>query len=165
MHPIYTPCMTTESSLCMATPIGHVRVRGNDRGVTAVDVGVADERSSGQVFDGMHAAEVQLKEYFAGDRTTFTDLPLVLKGTSFQLDVWDALTQLGFGSTVTYGQLAERIGKSDAARAVGQALNKNPIPIIVPCHRVVASGGALGGFACGTRVKEWLLTHEKASTQ
>lgn len=101
----------------------------------------------------------QLKEYMEGKRSTF-DLPLKAEGTPFQQAVWTALTTIPTGKTLTYGQLARLAGKPRAARAVGNALNKNPHCIVVPCHRVTASKG-LGGYAYGTGMKEWLLNHEQ----
>jgi methylated-DNA-[protein]-cysteine S-methyltransferase len=102
----------------------------------------------------------QLAEYFAGERTGF-DLPAAPRGTPFQHRVWDALKEIPFGATVTYGELAERIGRPTAARAVGLANGRNPLSIVVPCHRVVGSGGVLTGYAGGLDVKRRLLEHER----
>jgi methylated-DNA-[protein]-cysteine S-methyltransferase len=101
----------------------------------------------------------QLAEYMKGKREVF-DLPLRMEGTVFQKAVWKALLKIPAGETRTYGQLASMIGKPTAARAVGQALNKNPVCIVVPCHRVISSDG-LGGYAYGKGMKEWLLNHER----
>lgn len=101
----------------------------------------------------------QLQEYFDGQRTTF-DIPVDMQGTTFQKAVWKALLKIPYGETRTYGQVAAMIGRPKAARAVGNALNKNPVCIIVPCHRVTASNG-LGGYAYGEKMKKWLLSHEK----
>lgn len=101
----------------------------------------------------------QLQEYFAGKRKDF-DLPLVLEGTEFQLLVWRNLQKIPYGETVSYGQLARRIGSPDAARAVGLANGSNPIPIIIPCHRVIGSNGDLTGFGGGLPVKKKLLALE-----
>ena len=102
----------------------------------------------------------QLEEYFAGKRKTF-DLPLVPKGTEFQQKVWKALTEIPYGETRTYGEIAAAVGNPKAARAVGMANNKNPIGIIIPCHRVVGANGKLVGYAGGMEKKEWLLSLEK----
>lgn len=102
----------------------------------------------------------QLEEYFAGKRKTF-DLPLLPKGTAFQQKVWKALQMIPYGETRTYGQIAEAVGNAKAARAVGMANHKNPIAIIVPCHRVVGANGKLVGYAGGMDKKEWLLQLEK----
>lgn len=106
-----------------------------------------------------HRAEAQLGEYFSGQRTQF-DLPLAAKGTEFQRSVWQALTQIPFGSTAGYGELAEMLGRPGAARAVGAANGKNPISIIVPCHRVIGADGSLTGYAWGEEKKRHLLTLE-----
>ncbi|MBR4934236.1 MAG: methylated-DNA--[Anaerotignum sp.] len=102
----------------------------------------------------------QLDEYFAGKRKCF-DLPLAPKGTEFQKKVWDALKEIPYGETRTYGEIAETVGNSKAARAVGMANNRNPIAIIVPCHRVVGASGKLVGYAGGMEQKEKLLHLEK----
>jgi methylated-DNA-[protein]-cysteine S-methyltransferase len=105
--------------------------------------------------------EAQLDEYFAGKRTTF-DLPLEPRGTDFQLSVWELLRKIPYGVTTSYGELARRLGEPKASRAVGAANGANPIPIIVPCHRVVGSKGELTGFGGGIERKRWLLEHEGA---
>jgi len=105
-------------------------------------------------------AATQLKEYFAGKRTEF-DLPLSLAGTDFQRSVWKALQEIPWGETRSYKDIAVRIGKPRATRAVGMANNRNPIPIIVPCHRVVGSDGSLTGYGGGLPVKQRLLELEK----
>lgn len=101
----------------------------------------------------------QLDEYFAGTRTEF-DLPLAPRGTQFQLEVWRALETIPYGETMTYGELATSIGRPTAARAVGNANRRNPLSIVVPCHRVIGSTGALTGFAGGLGTKEQLLDME-----
>jgi methylated-DNA-[protein]-cysteine S-methyltransferase len=100
----------------------------------------------------------QLAEYFDGTRTSF-DVPMELDGTPFQREVWAELTRIPYGQTISYGELARRVGRPKGPRAVGQANGKNPIPIIVPCHRVVASNG-LGGYAGGLPLKQALLAGE-----
>jgi len=101
----------------------------------------------------------QLDEYFTGMRYAF-DLPLDLQGSEFQLEAWNALQTIPFGETRTYGQIAKAIGQPRAARAVGLANNQNPIPIIVPCHRVIGANGKLTGYGGGIHRKKWLLQHE-----
>jgi len=101
----------------------------------------------------------QLAEYFSGKRTTF-DLPLAPRGTPFQLDVWNALREIAYGDTISYAELARRIGKPSAVRAVGAANGANPIPVIIPCHRVIGSNGTLTGYGGGIERKQWLLAHE-----
>ncbi|MDD2560131.1 MAG: methylated-DNA--[protein]-cysteine S-methyltransferase [Bacteroidales bacterium] len=102
----------------------------------------------------------QLDEYFAGERQVF-DLPLRLPGTSFQKVVWEALQQIPYGTVLSYSQVAQAIGRPKAQRAVGMACNRNPVPIIVPCHRVLGSGGQLTGYAGGLELKVQLLKLEK----
>lgn len=128
--------------------------------------GTRDEPSRQDVLGQQIARE--LREYFAGERRDFT-LPLRLSGTEFQRDVWRALRAIPYGETRSYATLAREMGRPGAARAVGQANAHNPVPIVVPCHRVVTSNGGLGGYlgASGehsaTAVKRWLLEHEKKS--
>jgi methylated-DNA-[protein]-cysteine S-methyltransferase len=105
------------------------------------------------------AVITQLEEYFAGSRTEF-DLPLALRGTPFQETVWRALTTIPYGETTSYGELAEQIGRPSASRAVGLANGKNPVSIIVPCHRVVGSSGSLTGYGGGLERKRQLLDFE-----
>jgi methylated-DNA-[protein]-cysteine S-methyltransferase len=104
---------------------------------------------------------LELREYFAGRRKTF-EVELAPKGTPFQLAVWDALTKIGYGETITYAELARRIGKPSAVRAVGAANGANPIPVIVPCHRVIGSNGTLTGYGGGIERKQFLLALEGA---
>ena len=106
------------------------------------------------------AAVSQLQEYFSGTRTCF-DLPLMLKGTPFQQLVWQELMHIPYGQTRTYGEIAAAIGKPGAARAVGMACNRNPVWVLIPCHRVVGRNGALTGYAGGLSLKHQLLELEK----
>lgn len=103
----------------------------------------------------------QLAEYFAGERHAF-DIPLAPKGTPFQQRVWDALVELPYGTLCSYGDLARKLGRPSASRAVGAANGKNPIAIVVPCHRVIGSNGQLTGYAGGLPIKKWLIEHEQA---
>ncbi len=102
----------------------------------------------------------QLVQYFVGERTGF-DIPLDPVGTDFQRQVWKVLSEIPYGETITYGEQANRLGDPNKARAVGAANGRNPIPIIVPCHRVVGANGSLTGFAGGIEHKAWLLNHER----
>jgi len=106
-------------------------------------------------------AAAQLREYFDGKRKTF-DLPLAPRGTEFQLTVWKALQAIPYGKTCSYGQLADKIGNPKACRAVGMANNRNPITIIIPCHRVIGSNGSLTGYAGGLDLKDKLIMLEKS---
>jgi methylated-DNA-[protein]-cysteine S-methyltransferase len=107
----------------------------------------------------LRAASEQLHEYFAGTRRTF-ELPLAAAGTAFQQRVWQALLKIPFGVTWSYGQLAAHVGDRNASRAVGSANARNPLALVVPCHRVIGSKGELTGFGGGMRNKRWLLDHE-----
>lgn len=109
-------------------------------------------------------AVAQLREYFAGARSEF-DLPLAPRGTAFQRQVWEALRPIPHGTTTSYGAIAGSIGRPTASRAVGAANGRNPIAIVVPCHRVVGSTGALTGYGGGIDRKRWLLWHEAAQRQ
>jgi methylated-DNA-[protein]-cysteine S-methyltransferase len=122
--------------------------------------GWAEDAAAG----ALPAASRQLAEYFAGERREFV-LPLNLKGTAFQQRVWRELQEIPFGKTWSYGQLAARIGRPGASRAVGLANGSNPISVIVPCHRVIGADGSLTGYGGGLPRKRWLLAHEGALTR
>ena len=107
----------------------------------------------------LNETEKQLIEYFSGNRREF-DIPLKLEGTDFQKKVWQELSKIPFGETISYQQLAEKMGSKNKARAVGNANGKNPIPIIIPCHRVIEKNGKLGGFGGGLLIKQFLLELE-----
>lgn len=102
----------------------------------------------------------KLQAYFEGDAAALADVPVATAGTPFQRAVWDALRAVPFGATVSYGALAARLGRPGASRAVGLANGRNPVAIVVPCHRVIGAGGALTGFGGGLPRKRWLLAHE-----
>ena len=121
--------------------------------------GLGDDWIQNATIDPLPAAARQLKEYFAGKRREF-DLPLRMAGTEFQQSVWRELTKIPFGETRSYGHLAKRLNNPNGSRAVGLANGRNPIAIIVPCHRVIGADGSLTGFGGGLDRKEWLLTHE-----
>lgn len=163
----------------MPSPIGELTIVADDDAVVAIrwdtesDERQPDARNPVDAWIGrrgvdvkespdhpvLAAAVAQLTEYFAGARTTF-DLPLAPAGTDFQQAAWHALRGIPFGETVSYGEQAAAMGDKRKARAVGAANGRNPIPIVVPCHRVVGSNGHLTGFAGGIEVKAWLLDHE-----
>jgi methylated-DNA-[protein]-cysteine S-methyltransferase len=122
----------------------------------------AAERISGSPkSELLHLAERQISEYFSGRRLQF-DVPLRWQGTTFQIRVWRELARIPFGTTRSYQEIAEQIGNPKAARPVGSANGKNRLPLFVPCHRVVAAGGKLGGFTGGLGLKKRLLAHEAA---
>lgn len=116
-----------------------------------------------QTTELLSMATIQLDEYFQGKRTTFS-LPFKLTGTPFQLAVWKELQNIPYGQTTSYKEIAQKINKPKAYRAVGMANNKNPLPIIIPCHRVIGSNGKLIGYAGGLNLKNYLLELEKSNT-
>jgi methylated-DNA-[protein]-cysteine S-methyltransferase len=148
------------------TPIGTLTLAGTDTGLRAVWFAgqepsrAADAAGSASARPPvLDAAAAQLDEYFAGQRTAF-DLPLDVRGPYFQRQAWLALASIPYGSTVSYGEQARRIGYPGAARAVGAANGRNPLPVILPCHRVIGANGSLTGFGGGLGTKRWLLEHE-----
>ena len=157
-------------STVIDSPVGVLTIVASDDGLRAIlwpDDDPARVRLTDAVDDPGHpvitAAVAQLAEYFAGERTEF-DVALDAVGTDFQRSAWDALRTIPYGTTVSYGEQAERMGDRRKARAVGAANGRNPISIIVPCHRVVGANGALTGFAGGVDTKAWLLAHEQRIT-
>lgn len=116
-----------------------------------------------QTTELLSMATIQLDEYFQGKRTTFSS-PFKLTGTPFQLAVWKELQNIPYGKTTSYKEIAQKINKPKAYRAVGMANNKNPLPIIIPCHRVIGSNGKLIGYAGGLKLKNYLLELEKSHT-
>ncbi len=116
-----------------------------------------------QTTELLSMATIQLDEYFQGKRTIFS-LPFKLTGTPFQLAVWKELQNIPYGKTTSYKEIAQKINKPKACRAVGMANNKNPLPIIIPCHRVIGSNGKLIGYAGGLKLKNYLLELEKSHT-
>ncbi len=150
------------------TPVGELKLIGSDQGLAAVlweDDDINRVRAKSEVEDLNHKvlkqAELELQEYFEGKRVEFS-IPLHPEGTDFQLKVWEELKKIPYGKTISYGELAVRIGNPKAARAVGAANGKNPLSIVVPCHRVIGASGKLTGFAGGVDVKSKLLVLEKA---
>ncbi|MCB0077104.1 MAG: methylated-DNA--[protein]-cysteine S-methyltransferase [Anaerolineales bacterium] len=142
------------------TPLGLVEIEANAHGLTALRfVEAAPEAVQGNGIS--EAAATQLIDYFAGARRDFS-VPLAMQGTEFQQGVWRALTEIPYGQTISYQQLAVRLGQPHGAQAVGAANGQNPIAIIVPCHRVLGKDGALIGYAGGLHRKAWLLRHEGA---
>ncbi|MFD2190972.1 methylated-DNA--[protein]-cysteine S-methyltransferase [Pistricoccus aurantiacus] len=141
------------------SPIGLLKIRATDKGLTEIDfVEARDETPRPNAMT--QQCQAQLAEYFAGRRREF-DLPLTPQGTGFQQQVWRALREIPYGQTCSYSSLAERLNRPGAQRAVGAANGKNPISIVVPCHRVIGRSGRLTGYAGGLERKEWLLMHER----
>ncbi|MBK5212703.1 MAG: methylated-DNA--[protein]-cysteine S-methyltransferase [Flavobacteriaceae bacterium] len=147
------------------TPLGILELKGNADGLSAVlfrDSEVAEV--SAKVPEELKVAAMQLQEYFEGKRREF-NLKLAPKGTDFQKRVWEQLQEIPFGKTVSYQQMANLLGDPKVIRAAASANGKNPISIIIPCHRVIGSDGSLTGYAGGLHRKKWLLEHENPSTQ
>jgi methylated-DNA-[protein]-cysteine S-methyltransferase len=142
----------------MDSPIGIIEIQASEQGITKL-VFTDKKVETINSCDRLQQCKIQLKEYFAGTRKTFT-LPLDQKGTNFQKSIWSALVDIPFGKTKSYGHIANAINNPKAVRAVGAANGKNPISIIVPCHRVIGSNGTLTGYAWGLERKAWLLKHE-----
>ena len=142
------------------TPVGKLCIGEEDDSITRVTWSKVPQEYIQEETELILNCKIQLEEYFAGNRKQF-DLPLAPKGTDFQKRVWKALTDIPYGETRTYGKIAAAVGNPKAARAVGMANNKNPIGIIVPCHRVVGADGKLVGYAGGMEKKEWLLNLEQ----
>lgn len=142
-------------------PLGRLTIAASEKGVTQVlfgDVQLDMPRRPSAI---TNTAATQLQEYFAGKRRFF-DVPLDLHGTEFQLSVWEHLQNIPYGQTRTYADIAELVGSPKSFRAVGMANNKNPVPIIVPCHRVLGTGGKLTGYVGGIKIKRYLLELEGA---
>ncbi len=149
----------------ITTPIGVAQITGDQDGISSVSVTeTTAEISDGEVPASLQEAVQQLQEYFHGERTTF-DLILNPSGTDFQKKVWSELCNIPFGKTVTYLDMAKKLGDPKSIRAAATANGKNPLWIIVPCHRVIGSDGSLTGYAGGLWRKKWLLDHENPVKQ
>jgi methylated-DNA-[protein]-cysteine S-methyltransferase len=144
------------------SPIGELLLTGSDEGLTGLRMEQHGDAPDTWVRDdaAFANARAQIEEYFAGVRTAF-DLPLVTGGSDFQERVWQELRSVGFGETITYAELARRIDRPGAVRAVGLANSRNPLAIVVPDHRVIGSSGSLTGYGGGVERKAWLLVHER----
>ena len=151
------------------SPIGVLTLIASEEGLTHVlfegqepgDVGLPDDLPEVDDDPSLEAAATQLGEYFDGDRKEF-DVPLDLRGTDFQRDAWQALARVPYGETRSYGEQADSIGRPGAFRSVGAANGQNPIPVILPCHRIIGANGSLTGFGGGLGVKRQLLDLEQA---
>jgi methylated-DNA-[protein]-cysteine S-methyltransferase len=150
------------------SPVGKLTLLATDKGISLIEFENSRRKftqSDGQLEDGTHYSllmkcEKQLGEYFAGKRKQF-DLPLDIHGTIFQIKAWKELQKIPYGQTISYGEQARRVGDVKKARAVGMANGRNPISIIVPCHRVIGTSGALVGFGGGLDTKKHLLELEQ----
>ena len=151
-----------ETITAFESPLGYIIVSGTEKGISSITF--CDDKPAYKKVDlhpCMHDCVDQLRSYFEGRSTKFHSIALRYPATEFQLSVWDTLMEVPFGETLTYGELAERSGNKGAHRAVGTAMNSNPLPIIIPCHRVLPASGGIGGYGSGVHRKEWLLSHEK----
>jgi methylated-DNA-[protein]-cysteine S-methyltransferase len=152
--------------LLYRSPIGLIKIQADEKTLTSLQLidgnrsSVSEESSSGAASIIIKETVRQLDEYFAGKRKRF-ELPLSPQGTAFQQQVWEQLQEIPYGKTISYAQLAQSVNNPKACRAVGSANGKNPIAIIIPCHRVIAADGGLGGYAYGLDVKKQLLELEK----
>ena len=150
-------------SLChYDSPIGMLRIVESEKGIVEIQFGCDEKEQLNPVAANtplQKEAVRQLASYFSGERKDFS-LPLDLRGTDFQLRAWNMLRDIPYGETRTYKQIAEAIGCPKGCRAVGMANNRNPIPIIIPCHRVIGTNGSLTGYRGGLDIKEYLLSME-----
>ncbi|MFZ5448581.1 MAG: methylated-DNA--[protein]-cysteine S-methyltransferase [Thermodesulfobacteriota bacterium] len=148
------------------TPVGPLRLYFTDKGLSALEFAGDNSPAKPEQDSPPHlqplikAAKQELKAYFAGVPTDFAALPLDPQGTPFQRRVWQELRRIPRGQAISYKELARRLGNPKASRAVGQANAVNPIPLIIPCHRVINADGGLGGYSSGLERKRWLLLHE-----
>jgi methylated-DNA-[protein]-cysteine S-methyltransferase len=167
--PVGEPVMSASDT--MATPVGELLLSATDHGLTRVHFASRYLEGADTVrrrSDGTNAASAllaearaQLKAYFSGELIRFT-VPIAPEGTDFQRRVWGLLTEIPYGETISYAELANRMGDSRSVRAVGAANGRNPLAIVVPCHRVIGSDGSLIGFGGGLDRKKWLLIHERS---
>jgi methylated-DNA-[protein]-cysteine S-methyltransferase len=145
------------------SPVGTLEITANINGITKLDMVPRPGRNTSPN-SHLNQCLKELDEYFKGKRKRFT-VPLVLEGTNFQLKVWNALLTIPYGTTASYLDIAKRIGNKQAMRAVGGANHRNPVSIIVPCHRVIAHDGSIGGYGGGLPKKVWLLKHERTNSE
>lgn len=151
------------ATVSMQTPLGVAKISGDANGV--IEISIAEQGAlSEEIPLVLQEAVDQLNEYFAGKRIVF-NLKLNPKGTEFQQKVWQALLEIPFGKTMSYLELSKKLGDVKAIRAVASANGKNPLWIVVPCHRVIGTDGSLTGYAGGLWRKKWLLEHENPTTQ
>lgn len=145
---------------CLDTPLGPITVSATAAGITAVTYGGSPTAPASGAPPCLAETLEQLAEYFDGRRITFS-VPLLIRGTPFQTAVWEALAAIPFGTATSYRDLAAALGRPRAVRAVGAANARNPLNILIPCHRVLGAAGALTGYSGGLARKKWLLDHER----
>lgn len=146
------------------TPLGYTKITGDNDGIASVTVLNSEEQISDIIPESLEDCVYQLNEYFEGKRQVF-DLKLNPQGTDFQKTVWEALLTIPYGKTMSYLELSKQLGDVKAIRAVANANGKNPLWIIVPCHRIIGTDGSLTGYAGGLHRKQWLLEHESPYKQ
>ncbi len=146
------------------TPLGHAKIEGNEEGIASILVLNNEQALSHSIPDELKDCVKQLDEYFQGTRQKFS-LKLNPTGTEFQKRVWNELVNIPYGKTLSYLELSKRLGDPKAIRAIANANGKNPIWIVIPCHRVIGSDGSLTGYAGGLYRKKWLLDHESPNKQ
>ena len=146
------------------TPLGFTEIQGDENGISKIHVMNEDVEISTKIPKELKEAVLQLQDYFAGKRTEFT-FKLNPSGTDFQKKVWDELLHIPFGKTCSYLELSKKLGDAKAIRAVASANGKNPLWIVIPCHRVIGTNGSLTGYAGGLWRKKWLLEHENPIKQ
>lgn len=146
-------------SCIIESPLGYTKIIGDEDGIQSVTILNSEEKITDIIPEILEDCVIQLKEYFEGLRKQF-QLKLNPEGTPFQKKVWDELLKIPFGKTISYLELSKKLGDIKAIRAVANANGKNPLWIIVPCHRVIGSDGSLTGYAGGLQRKQWLLEHE-----
>jgi methylated-DNA-[protein]-cysteine S-methyltransferase len=152
--------MAAELRAFYRSPIGIIEIVGTGQDITAVNFVRRRPRGAARPHSSLRAAVAQIDEYFCGKRKEFS-LSLHLEGTEFQKKAWQQLVRIPYGKTATYAEVAAAIGRPEAVRAIGQANHRNPVSIIIPCHRVIGSDGRLVGYGGGLWRKEWLLAHER----
>lgn len=151
-------------SCIINSPLGFIKIMGNKNGIASITISNSNQDTTSIIPENLIDCVIQLGEYFEGTRHKF-NLKLNIQGTDFQHEIWEILTKIPYGKTMSYLNLSKQYGNVKAIRAVAQANGKNPLNIIVPCHRVIGSNGALTGYAGGLSSKKWLLEHENSTKQ
>lgn len=158
------PVNKENQSCYYVSPVGVLKIHATAKGISAIqflgDMGLSQEHLPIPAHPFLDQTVEQLNEYFEGRRQEFS-IPLAPKGTPFQFEVWDALMEIPYGITCSYGEVAAAIGRPRASRAVGRANNANPLPILIPCHRVIGADGSLVGYGGGLEIKKKLLALEQ----
>ncbi|WP_339647808.1 methylated-DNA--[protein]-cysteine S-methyltransferase [uncultured Salegentibacter sp.] len=156
--------MMNQNQIFLKTPLGTARISGDEEGIWAIQILDEQIPTSTEIPDFLQSAAQQLDDYFKGELQEFS-LKLNPKGTNFQQKVWKALSEIPFGKTCSYLELSRKLGDEKAVRAVASANGKNPLWVVIPCHRVIGSDRSLTGYAGGLHRKQWLLNHENNTSQ